>query len=444
MARSYKDQLKLADAKLKKSRVDYASTIKPAKSNFSAELENNKKLKNFKTPTTGRVNSYTPLAAQKNEQLVKNQQYIAQLGAGANDSIIAQGDLENTNINAHNLNVDRKVEQERLQEEARRAKEQMERAKWDLQNKGGSKGSKFNMDGIGGGVNSGQLLGMKYKDPRGNTGTIGNDQASNLAKALEIADARGASAYEKQVMVATMMAESGARNLNGGDRDSAGLFQQRPSQGWGSFKQVTNVNYSVNKFLDELKPNLGKGGSGWMDAQKTQRSGFKDGSNYKVYWSFAEKVVATKNNPVASSVKSNTKLDSWMNKNVGKYHDYDKAYGTQCVDLLRYYLQYQGRGQVGSMGGSGGAKELWGAARGAEMSKMGYKRINKNGQTTKGDIAVFGGALGSGYGHVGVVVKDNGDGTIMLMNSNSSTVGNGKATNIVRISKNGLSGYWRP
>ena len=96
------------------------------------------------------------------------------------------------------------------------------------------------------------------------------------------------------------------------------------------------------------------------------------------------------------------------------------------------------------MGGSGGAKELWGRARGAEMSKMGYKRISSNGRTVKGDIAVFDGTLGSGYGHVGIVVKDNGDGTVMLMNSNSSTVGNGKATNIVRISKKGLLGYWRP
>lgn len=442
MADSYKDKLKRAEAKLKTSRVDYTSAIKPAKSNFKSELQGNKKLKTYKTPSVGRVNSFTPLASKQNEQLVKNQQYISQLGAGANESIINQADIENANINVHNLNVDRKVEQERLQREAELARKKMQDAQWQLKNRGGNPGDEFSMDGIG--SNPGDILGMKFKDPRGNTGTIGNDQASNISKALAIADARGASAYEKKVMIATMMAESGARNLMGGDRDSAGLFQQRPSQGWGSLKQVTNVNYSVNKFLDALKPNLGKGGSGWMDAQRTQRSAYSDGSNYKVYWSFAEKVVATQANPVASSVKSNTKLDGWINKNVGKYHDYDKAYGTQCVDLFRYYLQYQGRGQVGSMGGSGGAKELWGAARGSEMSKMGYRRVSRNGRTTKGDIAVFDGTLGAGYGHVGVVVKDNGDGTVMLMNSNSSTVGNGKATNIVRISKKGLLGYWRP
>lgn len=442
MAENYKEKLKKAEKRIKDTRVDYTKVITPAKSNFKTELSNNKKLKNFDTPVLGRVNSFTPLAARQNEQLVRNQQSIANLGAGTNESIIRQAEIENANINTHNLNVERKMEQERLQREAELARKKMEEAQWALKNRGGNPGGEFSMDGIGG--DGGSILGMKFRDPRGNTGTIGKAQADNIARALEIATARGESDYAKQVMIATMMAESGARNLSGGDRDSAGLFQQRPSQGWGSLKQVTDVNYSVNKFLDALEPNLGKGGSGWMDAQRTQRSAYRDGSNYKVYWSFAQKVVSTYANPVASSVKSNTKLDKWINTNVGKYHDYDRAYGTQCVDLFRYYLQYQGRGQVGSMGGSGGAKELWGRARGAEMSKMGYKRISSSGRTVKGDIAVFDGTLGSGYGHVGIVVKDNGDGTVMLMNSNSSTVGNGKATNIVRISKKGLLGYWRP
>lgn len=40
------------------------------------------------------------------------------------------------------------------------------------------------------------------------------------------------------IALATAMQESGLRNLPGGDRDSIGLFQQRPSQGWGTPAQL--------------------------------------------------------------------------------------------------------------------------------------------------------------------------------------------------------------
>ena len=43
--------------------------------------------------------------------------------------------------------------------------------------------------------------------------------------------------------------ESGVHNLNYGDRDSLGVFQQRPSQGWGTPAQVTNVEYAATQFI---------------------------------------------------------------------------------------------------------------------------------------------------------------------------------------------------
>jgi murein DD-endopeptidase MepM/ murein hydrolase activator NlpD len=48
------------------------------------------------------------------------------------------------------------------------------------------------------------------------------------------------------------MQESGLRNLPGGDRDSVGLFQQRPSQGWGSPQQLQDPAYAAGKFYDKL------------------------------------------------------------------------------------------------------------------------------------------------------------------------------------------------
>ncbi|MEU6022600.1 M23 family metallopeptidase [Micromonospora sp. NPDC047134] len=54
------------------------------------------------------------------------------------------------------------------------------------------------------------------------------------------------------IAVATAMQESGLRNLPGGDRDSVGLFQQRPSQGWGSPAQLKDPVYASEKFFRTL------------------------------------------------------------------------------------------------------------------------------------------------------------------------------------------------
>lgn len=52
--------------------------------------------------------------------------------------------------------------------------------------------------------------------------------------------------------IATTYQESRLINVQGGDRDSAGLFQQRPSMGWGSHAQVTDPVYASNKFFTTL------------------------------------------------------------------------------------------------------------------------------------------------------------------------------------------------
>lgn len=45
------------------------------------------------------------------------------------------------------------------------------------------------------------------------------------------------------------LVESGMQNLDYGDRDSIGVFQQRPSQGWGTAEQCSNVNYAAHQFF---------------------------------------------------------------------------------------------------------------------------------------------------------------------------------------------------
>jgi murein DD-endopeptidase MepM/ murein hydrolase activator NlpD len=54
------------------------------------------------------------------------------------------------------------------------------------------------------------------------------------------------------IALATARQESGIRNIEYGDRDSLGAFQQRPSQGWGTPAQVTNVPHATKSFLQHL------------------------------------------------------------------------------------------------------------------------------------------------------------------------------------------------
>ncbi|MEW9553495.1 hypothetical protein [Nonomuraea sp. NPDC050783] len=59
---------------------------------------------------------------------------------------------------------------------------------------------------------------------------------------------------ERAVVIAyaTALQESKLRNLDHGDRDSVGVFQQRESQGWGTQKQLMDPVYATNKFFAAL------------------------------------------------------------------------------------------------------------------------------------------------------------------------------------------------
>ena len=54
------------------------------------------------------------------------------------------------------------------------------------------------------------------------------------------------------IAIAAAEQESQLNNMRGGDLDSAGLFQMRPSAGWGSYRQVTDPVYASRKFYKVL------------------------------------------------------------------------------------------------------------------------------------------------------------------------------------------------
>jgi cell wall-associated NlpC family hydrolase len=104
-----------------------------------------------------------------------------------------------------------------------------------------------------------------------------DEQRQNAATIIKVARDRGTPPRAWLVALATAKQESDLRNIPYGDRDSLGLFQQRPSQGWGTPAQVTDPVYSTTTFLDRLMEV-----PGWdrlpvtVAAQTVQRSAFPD------------------------------------------------------------------------------------------------------------------------------------------------------------------------
>ncbi|MFI1831314.1 C40 family peptidase [Streptomyces sp. NPDC020412] len=93
------------------------------------------------------------------------------------------------------------------------------------------------------------------------------------------------------VAIATALQESMLRNIRYGDRDSLGLFQQRPSMGWGTPEQIMNPVYSSWKFYKGLQRIPDWQGMSVTDAaQAVQRSGFPQA--YAKHESMAVNIVA--------------------------------------------------------------------------------------------------------------------------------------------------------
>ncbi|MGQ0632295.1 MAG: hypothetical protein ACT4P1_14830 [Sporichthyaceae bacterium] len=104
---------------------------------------------------------------------------------------------------------------------------------------------------------------------------VSPEQARFAATIAAVAARRGLPARAATIALATALQESGLRNLDYGDRDSLGLFQQRPSQGWGTPEQVQDPVYAAGKFYDALVKIEGYKTMNINDAaQKVQRSGF--------------------------------------------------------------------------------------------------------------------------------------------------------------------------
>lgn len=107
--------------------------------------------------------------------------------------------------------------------------------------------------------------------------TMSPVQADNAALVTAVAERRGLPAHAATIALATALQESKLVNITSGDLDSLGLFQQRPSQGWGTAQQIMDPLYATGQFYDRLVTI-----PGYQDlpvtqaAQQVQRSAYPD------------------------------------------------------------------------------------------------------------------------------------------------------------------------
>ena len=112
---------------------------------------------------------------------------------------------------------------------------------------------------------------------QGDTVRLYPEQAENAALMAAISVQRGLPARAATIAIATAYQESKLVNVDYGDRDSLGLFQQRPSQGWGTPQQVMDPVHSINAFYDALAQVDGfETMRVTVAAQEVQRSGYPE------------------------------------------------------------------------------------------------------------------------------------------------------------------------
>ncbi|WJK37753.1 hypothetical protein [Solwaraspora sp. WMMA2065] len=98
---------------------------------------------------------------------------------------------------------------------------------------------------------------------------LSGEQTDNVKGIIAATKKAGMHERAAVVAIATALQESKLENLghlgDRNDHDSQGLFQQRPSSGWGTVEQITDVEYSTTAFLTGLKAV-----DGWQDMPLTQ------------------------------------------------------------------------------------------------------------------------------------------------------------------------------
>jgi LysM repeat protein len=128
--------------------------------------------------------------------------------------------------------------------------------------------------GTGSIIYPGQTLNLTPPAPAQRTATLDAGQRAHALRIIAIGRELGVSDRGIAIALATAMVESTMRNLDHGDRDSLGLFQQRPSQGWGTPTQIMDVERSIRVFYGGAHDPNGSASNGLLDIAGWQGKSF--------------------------------------------------------------------------------------------------------------------------------------------------------------------------
>ena len=153
-------------------------------------------------------------------------------------------------------------------------------------------------------LDAAQFCALGAITPGRNTGygTYTTDQIANATTIYQASQQLKLPQYAAVIAVATAIQESDLYNLDYGDRDSLGLFQQRPSRGWGTPAEIMDPVYSSTKFYEALVKV-----QNWQTiplteaAQDVQESAYPDA--YAAHQKPSEYLVATVSGAVGSQCR---------------------------------------------------------------------------------------------------------------------------------------------
>jgi len=130
----------------------------------------------------------------------------------------------------------------------------------------------------GDGAATGEVCLGTVTNPGATPAGLSPEQARNAAVIVAVGQRMKVSVRGWVIAVATALQESDLINSGAAtDHDSLGLFQQRPSQGWGTPEQIMNPDYAASKFYEHLLRVPGWQTMPLTDAaQAVQRSAFPD------------------------------------------------------------------------------------------------------------------------------------------------------------------------
>jgi LysM repeat protein len=105
---------------------------------------------------------------------------------------------------------------------------------------------------------------------------LSTEMATNARIIIQVGRELGVPNYGIVIALATAAQESHLRNLDYGDRDSVGLFQQRPSSGWGTVSQIRDPRYSARAFYGGPSSTTPGATTGLLDVAGWQRMSLTD------------------------------------------------------------------------------------------------------------------------------------------------------------------------